>query len=588
MKSREHKGNAREGFSAENSMKWFTNLSTRAKLSLGFGFMALMLIAVLLSAFAGIRAVQKSENTLVDLMTIRNNVNRQRAGMLTTLLTSDRALQEKWLAEISESSRENDALMGELVSRNEGDEFIRTRLEKIRAAQDQLKSTRDREIIPAILEGKKETAMPLLMGIQSERDTNIRAATREMAQRVAQDVRYEVARTNTIFLLMAVVTLLTGLLLVLLLNRLIADPLRNITVIAEKIAVGDLTAAIAVENRRDEVGVLTHTFSKMTQSLRNMAGVATKIAEGDLRVQISPSSESDALGNAFAAMVKNLQGTIGDVTEAVNVLSSSASDIVASTNQLASSAAESAAAVMETTTTIEEVRQTAKLSTDKVRRVSESAQRAAQSSEAGKKSTEQTSVGMNRIKEQMGSIAEGMMRLSEQSQEIGEIIATVDDLAQQSNLLAVNAAIEAAEAGEHGKGFAVVAQEVRNLSEQSRQATTQVRTILSDIQKATSVAVLATEQGNKAVEAGVVQSRVAGEAIVALSDSVGEAAQASTQIAASNQQQLIGIDQVVIAMENVKEASNQNVAGAKQLETAARNLSALGLKLKRTLERYHS
>src|SRR5438128_3440680 len=113
---------------------------------------------------------------------------------------------------------------------------------------------------------------------------------------------------------------------------------------------------------------------------------------------------------------------------------------------------------------------------------------------------------MARSREQMNSIAQIMVRLSEQNQAIGQIIATVDDLAQQSNLLAVNASIEAAKAGEEGKGFSVVAQEVKSLAEQSRQATTQVRAILSDIQKATSAAVMATEQGGKVVEAGVAQS----------------------------------------------------------------------------------
>src|SRR4028119_2044466 len=152
---------------------------------------------------------------------------------------------------------------------------------------------------------------------------------------------------------------------------------------------------------------------------------------------------------------------------------------------------------------------------------------------------------MKRIRSQMSLLAESMMRLSEQSQTIGEIIATVDDLAQQSNLLAVNAAIEAAKAGEQGKGFAVVAQEVKSLADQSKQSTTQVRTILSDIQKATAAAVMATEQGNKAVEDGVRQSAAAGESIVALGANVTEASQAATQIAASSQQQLVGMEQVV-------------------------------------------
>jgi methyl-accepting chemotaxis protein len=187
---------------------------------------------------------------------------------------------------------------------------------------------------------------------------------------------------------------------------------------------------------------------------------------------------------------------------------------------------------------------------------------------------------MNRIQEQMESIAESVVRLSEQGQAIGEIIATVNDLAEQSNLLAVNAAIEATRAGEYGKGFAVVAQEVRSLAEQSRDATKQVRTILMEVQKATSAAVIATEQGTKAVAAGLKQATDAGESIGGLTGSVGEAAQAAIQIAASSQQQLVGMDQIATAIANIRQATTQNMAGTRQLEASAQNLQELGGRLK--------
>jgi methyl-accepting chemotaxis protein len=265
--------------------------------------------------------------------------------------------------------------------------------------------------------------------------------------------------------------------------------------------------------------------------------------------------------------------------ESVTQLSSSAAEILATTTQVASGAAETATAVSETTATVEEVKQTAQVASQKAKYVSESAQKVAQVSLAGRKSVEDAIAGMHRIQEQMESIAESIVRLSEQSQAIGEIIATVNDLAEQSNLLAVNAAIEATRAGEQGKGFAVVAQEVKSLAEQSKQATAQVRTILGDIQKATSAAVLATEQGNKAVEAGVKQTGETGESIRLLAESITEAAQAATQIAASSQQQMVGMDQVALAMENIKQASVQNVAGTKQAEVAAQGLHELGVKL---------
>jgi methyl-accepting chemotaxis protein len=368
--------------------------------------------------------------------------------------------------------------------------------------------------------------------------------------------------------------------------RSIARPLQDLTKVAERITVGDLSVNIPPTTRSDEVGVLSRTFERMTQSLRLMADAAERVAGGDLRENIKPQSPEDVLGNAFARMSEDLRAQISGLVDGANVLGSASSEIVASTAQLAASANESAAAVSETTTTVEEVRQTAQVASQKARLVSDSSQKAAQSSQNGRKSIEDVSVGMERIRQQMDAIATSMMRLSEQSQAIGQIMASVEDLAAQSNLLAVNAAIEAARAGEQGKGFNVVAQEVKSLAEQSRQATNQVRTILGDIQKATAAAVMATEQGSKAVEAGTRQTEIAGESIQALAGSVMESAQAATQIAASSQQQLVGVDQVAGAMDSIKQASVQNVASAQQLEVAARNLNDLGQRLKQMVERY--
>ena len=283
---------------------------------------------------------------------------------------------------------------------------------------------------------------------------------------------------------------------------------------------------------------------------------------------------------------ENLRQVMLEVQESVNILAPATTEILSITGQVAAAASETATAVSETTTTVDEVKQTTIMSNQKAQYVAEIAQKTAQASEAGRKSVSESIEVMNRIREQMESIAESIIRLSEQGQTIGEIIATVNDLAEQSNLLSVNAAIEAARAGEQGKGFAVVAQEVKSLAEQSKQATGQVRAILGDIQKATNSAVMATEQGNKAVEAGVAQSRQAGETINLLADSISSAAQASTQIAASSQQQLVGMDQIVVAMDNIKTASSQNVEGAKQTESSAQNLNELGQKLKKLLEQY--
>ncbi len=371
-----------------------------------------------------------------------------------------------------------------------------------------------------------------------------------------------------------------------LLTRNIAGPLRQVSAAAQKIALGDLSIALVSNSRRDEIGDLARSFTEMTDSLGQMAREAGQISAGDLTADTKPKSDKDTLGKALAIMRESLRRVTREIQESISVLASSAQQIVATTTQVASAAAETAAAVSETTTTIEQVKQTAQLSSQKAKYVSETAHKVAQVSQGGKKSAAESVEAMKQIREQMESIAESIVRLSEQSQAIGGIMLTVNDLAEQSNLLAVNASIEAAKAGEQGKGFAVVAQEVRNLADQSKQATAQVRSILAEIQKATNAAVMVTEQGSKAVEAGVKQSAQTGESVQQLTESIAEAAQAATQIAASSQQQMVGMDQVALAMENIKTASTQNVASTKQTESAAKNIDELGRKLKELVAVY--
>jgi methyl-accepting chemotaxis protein len=363
------------------------------------------------------------------------------------------------------------------------------------------------------------------------------------------------------------------------LTRNIAVPLGEVSAAARQIAAGDLSVNLPLRNRHDEVGALAAAFTEMTRSLGQMARVAEQISKGDLTLEVRPKSEKDALGQAFALMMQNLRRITREMQESVGILSSSAQQIVSTTTQVASAATETATAVTETTTTVEEVKQTAQLSTQKAKSVSDSAQKITLVSETGKKSVSESIEAMKQIREQMEGIAESIVRLSEQGQAIGEIMLSVNDLAEQSNLLAVNASIEAAKAGEQGKGFSVVAQEVRNLAEQSKQATVQVRGILNDIQKATNAAVMVTEQGSKVVEAGVKQSEQAGESVQQLAESITEAAHAATQIAASSQQQMVGMDQVAQAMESIKTASAQNVASTRQTETAAKNIGELGRRL---------
>ncbi|MBI5643250.1 MAG: methyl-accepting chemotaxis protein [Deltaproteobacteria bacterium] len=543
-------------------MNWFVNLSTRLKLIAGFGVAILFLVIVIFTATRNISIMQKSQRDIVaseytnsvDFLMLENREDEVRVDLLTMMAATSRADKELRHQGIKESSEQIDTISRRLLERNRDDISVLARLEELNKIRNAFVQTRDSQIIPLIYEGKIDQARRLALGIQAQRHEKMNAIVMELGKEAVAGANSHLKRSEesanqsiTIFIIIGIVAVLISAIVAAALNRLIAAPLKDISEIAGRIAAGDLTVNIPDSGRNDEVGILTQTFR---------------------------------------SMVARLQKQTKDITEAVTVLASSSNEIAATTAELASGTEQTAIAVSETTTTVEEVKQTANVSSQKARHVSEIAQTAVQVSQAGTRLVNETIGGINRIKEQVEYIADTIVKLSEHNQAIGEIIAAVDDLAEQSNLLAVNASIEASKAGEHGKGFIVVAQEIKSLSEQSKQATKQVRTILNDIQRSSSAAVMATEKGSKAVDGTVSQSSGTGDSIQALASSIAEASQAVIQIAASSQQQLVGMDQVALAMNNIKQATTQNAASTKQVEMTVRNLQELGQKLKVLVEHY--
>ncbi|WP_421902997.1 methyl-accepting chemotaxis protein [Maridesulfovibrio sp.] len=383
-----------------------------------------------------------------------------------------------------------------------------------------------------------------------------------------------------------VIAFVLGVAAVVIVGRNITLPLRKVVDAAYRIAEGDMSTAIKGTDRQDELGSLARAFNKMTESLNQMAGAMERVANSDLTVEAKPRSENDTIGKALATMVETLKGDSQRIHEAVRTLSSSLSQISAASAELTASAAETASAVAETNATVEEVKQTAHLSNEKSRQVADVARKAVSTSQQGKKAAEDASSGMKDIRTQMDTIAQSIVKLSEQSQHIGDIIYVVNDLADQSNILAVNASIEASKAGEEGRGFTVVAREIRNLSDQSKQSVAQIQSILADIQKATSSAVMITEQGGKAVETGATLSSQTGEAILNLSTVINQSAQSSAQIAASSQEQLAGLDQVAVALGSIKQAGEQNLESSRQLEEAVKDLDQQARSLKDMMDRF--
>ena len=314
-----------------------------------------------------------------------------------------------------------------------------------------------------------------------------------------------------------------------------------------------------------------------------------EVANGNLQKRAIDSKRRDEIGmliRAFESFLDRFREQISEINKMVLHLAASANEMSATSAQLGSSASETAASVMETATTTEEIRQVAQTTKDLAGTVTASSDQSYALSKESMTAILQMGENVQKIKSQMDNISQSLLNLSEQSQMIAEITAAVDEIAEQSNLLAVNAAIEAAKAGEQGKGFAVVAQEVKSLADQSKQSTRQVRKILTDIQKATSGALMAVEQGNKEMLQGADKMNQVDAAMRAIAESLSKSVQLVQQIAYAVDQQFTGIDQINSAMNNVKTASAQNADAARNLEQVAASISDSGNKLKSFIEVY--
>ncbi|TWC29953.1 methyl-accepting chemotaxis protein [Pseudomonas sp. SJZ079] len=570
------------------------NLRIGSKLVLVFAVLIVAFGALLITSLQRFADLQKSEARLFQgslervskVKELRINIITQRAELLQAMANSQGDKLRQSEGEIEALSRANDRLFDELLGGLGDDGETRRLLDQLIGVRAAFVETRDQQLLPLIRSGQLEQAEALALGIQLERMVQINDLGLRLAELTEHNVRQALVRSEETVerqrveqLLVGALVLIFGMLMAWLLSRHIAQPLAHLTLMAERISRGEIPRELRSESRRDEVGRLALAFSQMSQYLLALAAKAEYLAQGHLSQDSQPVSDQDVLGTAFATMLANLRNLVGELNEGITVLATSSEEVLAATSQVATNTQETATAISEIVTTVDEVKQTAVLASGKAQSVADSTARTREVAQGGRQSVEEALKGMGQIREQMQAVAESIMRLGEQSQTIGEIVASVSDLAEQSNLLGVNASIEAMRAGETGKGFSVVAQEVKALADQSKQATNQVRGILGEIQKAMTKAVLLAEQGSKTVEAGYERAQSSGEAIRALDSSIAESSEMALQIAATSQQQMVGMDQVANAMSSIREASQSNVSGTRQMDQATRNLHELGVKL---------
>jgi methyl-accepting chemotaxis protein len=333
----------------------------------------------------------------------------------------------------------------------------------------------------------------------------------------------------------------------------------------------DEIRAIVTEADREEQDLLrrrsedAQASAEMTMAIILWGGLIGTLVVAAIGLFISRSL-SDQIGTAVAQV------------------RSSSAELQAAANQQATGAKEQASAMTEISTTISELLATSRQIAESAQRVAQNAEQTAGAARSGHGTVDMTHDSISGIRRQVDQIVAHMLELGKKSQEIGAVLDIVSELAEQTNILAINATIEAAGAGEAGKRFAVVADEIRKLADRVGGSTKEVRTLIDDVRSAVNTTVMATETGSKAVDSGTRQFGDVASAFKQIASLVAAANEAAREIELSTKQQSTAVEQVNVAIASVTQASMETEASAGQTLQTVSQMAALSKNLMRIVQ----
>ena len=322
--------------------------------------------------------------------------------------------------------------------------------------------------------------------------------------------------------------------------------------------------------------------------INESADVLKVMANGDFTIMVSGNYRGDhqVIKDNINTVNESLSQALRKVSEAVLATASASNQISSSVEEMAAGAGEQTRQTVDVARAIEQMTKTILDNTKNASIAAETARNSGDQARKGGEVVESTIEGMLRIAEVVRKAAETVEALGKSSDAIGEIIQVIDDIADQTNLLALNAAIEAARAGEQGRGFAVVADEVRKLAERTTKATKEIASMIKKIQKDTVDAVDSMKQGKQEVDKGKEMANKAGEVLKEIIEGAGKVSDVAALVAAASEEQSAAAEEISKNIESISSVTQQSAAGSQQIAKSAEDLSNLTQNLERLISHF--
>ncbi|MDX9856986.1 MAG: methyl-accepting chemotaxis protein [candidate division Zixibacteria bacterium] len=425
-------------------------------------------------------------------------------------------------------------------------------------------------------------ALTVSRGIES----NGKEIARLWIQTDLNDLHRRSGFTLKLMIVVSIVGSLIGLLMAYIFQRTITRPIKMLQGAGSALAQGDISFNVTYTGR-DEIGGLAEAFRASQEYLRELADAARRIADNDLTVRVKPKSEQDALGTSFSVMAMNLSGMVRQLADNASQLVTAANQISSSSEEMSRGAQTQTDQMSQVTAAIEEMSQTIMESSQNAGEASSASENASEVARQGGEIVSRTIREMQQVNAVVSASADAIRKLATSADEIGKIVSVIDEISDQTNLLALNAAIEAARAGEQGRGFAVVADEVRKLAERTGRATGEIASMIKTIQAETADAVSSMEVGISEVGKGRELVDQAGDSlteIVAISqrvmDMIRHIAEAAQEQSSTAEEISKNVQSVANIARDTSSGADQSAAAAEQLHRQAESLQQMVARFK--------